>query len=304
MRKIFLVCLVIISLPCFAQESSQRRAEEKRDNHGERLDSLDSIAHHEMVISNQHKHEIRRERKKDKIDSLINQEEEGVINYRTQTDFGVKLVSDGYGIFMDIGKAKSIKRSVLYQLEFGERKSPRELKQSSSDSPDPAASEIILGKENFVYYAKLGVQEQYLLANKANKNGVNITCNIGGGLSLAILRPYEYEVEYQVDPVNDPNNIAFKYVQFNTLLTDSTISYPIGGPSIDQGWDDLSIVPGVYGKAAVRFDYGHYTKTVTALEIGLAGEYYTQKIPIIFGTAPKQSFLSIYAAVVFGWRRK
>jgi hypothetical protein len=273
MRKIFSVCLVIAALPCFAQQinsSSQRRSAE------------------------------RREIKQQKIDSLIHQQEEGVINYRTQTDFGVKLVSDGYGIFMDIGKAKSVKRSVLYQLEFGERKNAKEAKQSSNNSPDPAAAQMIFGKLNFVYYAKLGVQEQYLLANKANKHGVNITCNVGGGLSLAILRPYEYEVEYQVAE----NLYAFKYEQFNTLLRDTTVSFPIGGPSISQGWDDLSLTPGVYGKAAVRFDYGHYTKTVTALEIGISGEYYTKKIPIIYEVAPKQSYLSVYAAIIFGWRRK
>jgi hypothetical protein len=270
MRKIFLVCLVIAALPCFAQQSNTGFPETRSRE--------------------------RQEKKQERIDSLIKQEEEGVINYRRQTDFGVKLVSDGYGIFMDIGKAKSIKRSVLYQAEFGERKSAKEVKQSSGDSPDPNSSQLIFGKENFVYYAKFGLQEQYLLANKANKNGVNITCNVGGGLSLAILRPYEYEVEDMYGNL--------KYVQFNTLLTDTTISFPFGGPSISQGWDDLSLTPGVYGKAAIRFDYGHYTKTVTALEIGLSGEYYTKKIPIIYNTAPKQSYLSVYAAIILGWRRK
>jgi len=161
MRKIFLFFLVIAALPCFAQESN--------------------------MSSSQKRSQERREKKKEKIDSLINQEEEGIINYRKQTDFGAKLTSDGYGIFMDIGRAKSVKRSVLYQLEIGERKSAREIKQSNTN--DPASSPFILGKENFFYYTKLGVQEQFLLANKANKNGVNITCNIGGGLSFAILRP-------------------------------------------------------------------------------------------------------------------
>jgi len=278
MRKIFLFFLVIAALPCFAQESN--------------------------MSSSQRRSQERREKKKEKTDSLINQEEEGIINYRKQTDFGAKLTSDGYGIFMDIGRAKSVKRSLLYQLEIGERKSAREVKQSTADSPDPSSSPLIFGKENFVYYTKLGVQEQFLLANKANKNGVNITCNIGGGLSLAILRPYEYEVEYYVNPNDSNSGTAFKYVQFNQFFTDSTISFPIGGPSISQGWDDLSVVPGVYGKAAVRFDYGHYTKTVAAIEIGLSAEYYTKAIPILYGVTPEQSFMSVYATIIFGWRRK
>ncbi len=91
---------------------------------------------------------------------------------------------------------------------------------------------------------------------------------------------------------------------FNSLLTDTTISYLIGGPSISQGWEDLSLTPGVYGKVALRFDYGHYTKTVTAVEIGLSGEYYAKKIPIVYGSAPNQSFLTAFVDILFGWRRK
>jgi hypothetical protein len=194
---------------------------------------------------------------------------------------------------MDIGRAKSIKRSVLYQVEISERKNQKEYKQNSGD---PSASPLIFGKENFIYTGKFGIQEQYLLANKANKNGVNITCNIGGGLALSLLRPYEYEVQ--------DNSGTLKYVQFNNLLTDTTISYLIGGPSIGQGWEDLSLVPGVYGKAALRFDYGHYTKTVTALEIGVSGEYYTKKIPLVYGSDPQQFFLSAFVDILFGWRKK
>jgi hypothetical protein len=267
MRKIFLVCLVIAALPGFAQQSNTSYPQSKS--------------------------QIKKEKKKEKIDSLVRQEEQGVINYTRQTDFGVKLVSDGYSLFMDIGRAKSIKRSVLYQVEIGERKNPKEYKQNPGD---PSYSPIILGKENFVYYLKMGVQEQYLLANKANKNGVNITCNIGGGISLAILRPYEYQ---SIDSTDG----SIKYVQFNTLLTDPNLFY-LGGPSLGQGWEDLSLTPGVYGKAALRFDYGHYTKTVTALEIGVSGEYYTKKIPIIYGSDPQQFFLTAFVDVLFGWRKK
>jgi hypothetical protein len=268
MRKIFLFFLVIATLPCFAQESD--------------------------ISSSQRRSQERKEKKKEKTDSLINQEEEGIINYRKQTDFGAKLVSDGYGIFMDIGRAKSVKRSLLYQLEIGERKSTREVKQSNTN--DPTSSPFILGKENFFYYTKLGVQEQFLLANKANKNGVNITCNIGGGLSFAILRPYEYEV-LEADG-------SSKFVQLNTIIADTTIQGLLGGPTLSQGWEDLSLVPGIYGKAALRFDYGHYSKTVTALEIGISAEYYTKNIPILYAVAPQQSFISVYAAIMFGWRRK
>ena len=41
----------------------------------------------------------------------------------------------------------------------------------------------------------------------------------------------------------------------------------------------MTVVPGLYAKAAIRFDYGSYNEVMSALEVGIAGEYYTKKIP-------------------------
>ncbi|MEI9956797.1 MAG: hypothetical protein WDM90_10960 [Ferruginibacter sp.] len=42
----------------------------------------------------------KKEEKRKRIDALIKQEEEGVIAYKKQTAYGVKLTSDGYGFFL------------------------------------------------------------------------------------------------------------------------------------------------------------------------------------------------------------
>ena len=72
---------------------------------------------------------------------------------------------------------------------------------------------FIYGKENFFYPVKLGVQQQILLGNKSNKNGVSITGNYGGGLSLALLRPYYLQVQKGNDFVfvkyNSPDSSFF-----------------------------------------------------------------------------------------------
>ena len=44
----------------------------------------------------------KKEEKRKRIDALIKQEEEGVIAYKKQTVYGVKLISDGYGAFLEI----------------------------------------------------------------------------------------------------------------------------------------------------------------------------------------------------------
>src|SRR5437868_11536353 len=73
----------------------------------------------------------RREENRKRINALIKQEEEGVIAYEKSTAFGAKLINDGYGIFFEIGRAKSVKKGLLFQLELSEHKNPKEEKQSN-----------------------------------------------------------------------------------------------------------------------------------------------------------------------------
>ena len=142
----------------------------------------------------------RKEAKRDKVNAQIKAEEEGVVAYKKHFAFGIKLISDGYGISFEKGYSKSVKKATLFQLEISERKHQKEEKQSNPN-PGVSSSPIIYGKINFFYPIKLGVQKQFLLGNKSNKNGVSITANVGGGLSLGLLRPYELQVEKNNDLV-------------------------------------------------------------------------------------------------------
>jgi hypothetical protein len=134
----------------------------------------------------------RKEQKRERINTLIKQEEEGVIAYKKHFATGIKLISDGYGIFFEKGYAKSIRKATLFQVEISERKHQKEEKQTTSYI---SSVPFIYGKINFFYPIKLGMQMQYVLGNKSNKNGVSITANAGGGITLGLLRAYEIEVD-------------------------------------------------------------------------------------------------------------
>jgi hypothetical protein len=61
--------------------------------------------------------------------------------------------------------------------------------------------------------------------------------------------------------------------------------------------------PGAYIKAALRFDYGRFNETVSAIEVGVSLEAYTQKIPIMLFQEDKQLFFQAYVAIGFGKRK-
>ncbi|MEI9934293.1 MAG: hypothetical protein WDM71_05450 [Ferruginibacter sp.] len=41
---------------------------------------------------------------------------------------------------------------------------------------------------------------------------------------------------------------------------------------------------------------------MSAIEVGIAVDYYTQKIPLIIFNDPKQFFVSAYVSLIFGGR--
>ncbi len=261
MKKILLIVItVIMVLPVMAQET--RKSSKK---------------------------EIRRQR----INEIVKQEEEGVIKYKKHTAFGIKLTTDGYGGFLEIGRGRSVKSALLFQLDIAERKHPKDHKQQIYSNTSPE----IFGKINFFYPVKLGVQKQFLFGNKGNKNGVSITGNVGGGFIIGLLRPYMVEVEKNGERV---------FVQYNSADSTDYFLEPathIGGPGFGTGWKYMKVTPGLYVKPALRFDYGKYNEMVSAVEVGLAAEFYTKKIPQIVYLKQKQFFFSAYVSIMFGRRK-
>jgi len=240
----------------------------------------------------QNRKEQRQQEKRERIEEMMQQEEEGVIIYNSSFVFGAKLVTDGYGVFFELGKSKSVNKATLFQLEISERKHIKEEKMGSIYSN---SAPLIYGKENFFYPVKLGIQKQILLGNKANKNGVSVTGNYGGGLSVGLLRPYYVQIPdgNQVGYIkyNGPDSLDFLYGQV------------LGGPSLSKGWNEITVSPGAYAKLGLRFDYGIYNEVVSAIEVGFTAEYYAKKIPQMVYNEQKQFFYGAYFAILFGKRK-
>jgi hypothetical protein len=242
------------------------------------------------VSSNKKTH---RQEKQQRIDAIVKQEEEGVLKFKKQFVAGFKLTNDGAGGFLEFAKAQTKSKGLLFQLEFTERKHVKEEKLQNEYA---STSPVIYGKINYFYPVKLGVQKQYLLGNKSNKNGVSVTANFGGGFSLGLLRPYLVEV--------DKGNGDYAFVGYNSPDSNYFLNGPIvGGPSLSNGWNQLKFVPGMYLKPAVRFDYGKYNELVSAVEIGATAEYYFKKIQQMINVKQHKFFLGAYVALIFGRRK-
>ncbi len=235
--------------------------------------------------------------KEEKLRKMILQEEQGAIIFQKQTIFGVKLNTDGYGAFAELARFKTARRSNLYSLDLGERKSSKEEKITSAQG-GYLSNPYIFGKINNFYYAKLGYAQQRLIGNKGNKNGVAVSAIYGGGFSAALLKPYYLKVA-------DPNNNEVKDVKYNKnedVFLDNQ-NLVLGSSGFGKGFGEMKFTPGAFLKTAMRFDYGRYNELVSAIEVGLNVEMYAKKLPVMLLNKDRQLFFNAYAAIAFGRRK-
>lgn len=237
--------------------------------------------------------------RREKINQLIKQEEEGALIYQKQGAFGFKFNTDAWSMFYEHGKYKTINTTNLWWAEFGERKDRKEEKVPTLSASQGflVISSYIYGKRNNFYYLKAGIGQQKLIGGKGNKNGVAVSAIYGGGFSAGLLKPYYLEI--QNPSTNQREEI--KYNNNDSLFLDPTIIIGKGG--FTKGFNEIKFVPGVHARAALRFDYGRYNEVLSAMEVGVNAEYYTQSMPILLLNKERKLFFNAYIALVFGKRK-
>ncbi|HWK06536.1 MAG TPA: hypothetical protein VNS58_23035 [Puia sp.] len=236
----------------------------------------------------------RKNAKKERIQNLQKMEEEGDLIFNKHTVFGIKLATDGYGLYFEKGKFRTPTRTRLLQFELNEKKSNKEHKITTS--PDGFNySSVVPYKLNNFYELKGSIGEQRLIGGKGNKNGVSVTALYSGGVSLGLIKPYYVNVQ---DAAGVTSQKTFTQLQSDTA---AEVVTGAAGPFV--GWGHLSVKPGLNAKTAMRFDYGRLNQTISAIEVGLTGEFYFGKIPQVTLVPQKQFFFNAYVCLLFGSRK-
>jgi len=251
------------------------------------------IAQNNPPASRKAAREQKKLERKQRIDDLIRQDEEGEIIYNKQGAFMLKLNTDGYSIGYEYGKFQSNRKSLLFQFELAEKKHKKEKREGYFDPEQVRVNYLVFGKLNTFYQLKLGIARQQVIGGKGNKNGVAVSGVYGGGLIIGFAKPYMYDVEDEFG-----NSFQSKYPE----IIDSSYNV-VKAKGLSGGWSKLKVRPGLYAKTGLRFDYGRMNETVAAIEVGLAGEFYSSKIPQMLYSKDKQFFFSGYVAILLGRRK-
>jgi hypothetical protein len=229
--------------------------------------------------------------KRERINNLLKQEEEGEIIFSKQSAFGIKLNTDGYGLSYEIGRFKSARVANIFQIEINEKKHKKEKRTSLLNGFN--FNSVIYGKLNNFYQVKLNAGQQRIIGGKGNKNGVAVMAVYTGGLAVGLQKPYFVDV---ID------NAQQRYRKTYPTIIDSGFIEQ-GASGFTVGWNKVQPKFGLSAKGALRFDYGRFNETVSAIEVGLNAEYYFGKVAQMTYNPEKSFFFNAYISLLLGRRK-
>jgi hypothetical protein len=231
-------------------------------------------------------------------DSDLNNEN---IPVKNELFVGGGINTAGFQVKIAWGMIVNHVRTIGFVTEFGEIKNARERHQTydglSLNGGAPKA--FIYGKRNNLFFTRLGYQEKFYLSGK-NRRAVSLGFTYSAGFSLGMIRPYYLDLIYRNNG-GIPTIVAEKYSELNMLkfLNPQEVDGP-SGPA--YGWDEIDLTPGFFLKAGLLIDWGAYDAVLKDVEVGVAADFFSKKIPLMIFEENTPVFVNLYININLGHR--
>jgi len=134
----------------------------------------------------------------------------------------------------------------------------------------------------------------YFFIKKIDQGGIAIRYVFSGGPSFSLYKPIYYDVLY---------HISLYEVEINQEKFSVSIHKPeeiYRQSSFMKGINEIKIVPGVYGKAGINFEYSKLDRVIHAIEIGVTLDAFLKKIPIMASEDNLRLFPALFVSYRFG----
>lgn len=231
---------------------------------------------------------------------------------RTELSAGLRMNTDGWGIFVDKGYVRSeeTKYSDMFhdmrivQLELDEHKDPKEIKNAMTDQAsggNQKTKPFIFGKINNVYALKIGYGIRKMIAGKPEPGTVSIHWVGIGGIALGMEKPYYLDGYVPQDNFGTLVPATFKYSD-ETKESFLNAQYITGSAGFQKGLGEILLIPGIHAKTALHFDFAATRRTAMAVETGIGIEYYARAIKLMANQEAKPYFANLFASFQFGRR--
>ena len=212
------------------------------------------------------------------------------IFYRNEKSVAVLLNTNGVGINGRYAKRINARRKTIFEGDINSIKHKKEVKVSSEIYT--ANRSYVFGKTNLFFNVRAGYGKQVEMFRKVDRGGISIRRFYSFGPTIGILKPIYYDVVYQISGTE----LLLETVKFDNSMH----GYIYGKASFFKGLDELSVVPGAYGKCGFMFEYSRNDISLHALEAGIVVDVFPKKIPIMATEQNDFLFLGLFVSYRIG----
>lgn len=210
---------------------------------------------------------------------------------RNESSCSFLLNSNGWGINYQYGKMIDAFNKKTYNIDIVGIRHPKEIKTSNPYFPN--LKRFVFGKKNNFYCLRFGLGKQKKLYSKLDKGGVEIRYFYSAGPTIGILKPIYYEILYF-----SSGSYQIKTEKFNTSIHSIFDIYERA--SFFKGFNEISVIPGIYSKIGASFEFSKKDENVNAIEIGATLEVFPKDIKIMATKNNGFYFASLFVSYRFG----
>jgi len=228
-----------------------------------------------------------------------------VYNKELAFDFRINTFR-GFSFAVNVGKIITYDKTRYYHFEFGNLRHPKEFKQNDQFSRRFGGQRsFFFGKQNSMFVVRGGWGTKKYLSEKASTRGVAIGINYEIGPSIGILKPYYLEISRALDSgVAVTREERYSPENAAAFLNPDLIQ---GSAPFSKGITELSFLPGAQAKFSFHFDWGAFDEYVKAMDIGIMGDFYLKRAPILVddgleGVQNRQFFINLFVSLQLGKR--
>jgi hypothetical protein len=228
--------------------------------------------------------------------SIAGVEETGIV-YRKTRSMGFYLHSRGSGISFRRGINETGFRSAQFDFSLQTLRHPKEIRSVNPFSDNAVG--YIYGKRNSIIMLRTGWGKQFILHPEGDKGGVETGFCLYGGATWALLKPVYLNVYYFDDNFG---------VRERTERYDPMLHYPdniSGRAPFLVGLGESRFSAGLYGNAAMQFEFGKKQQHLRYLEAGIAADFMARPIEIMANNPAERLFITLYIRLMYGklWNR-
>ena len=212
-----------------------------------------------------------------------------------ERSFGAIFHTQGWGIKFSKGFNKTAFNRRMLVVEMVEMQDPKQIRVINPNALN--GKSYFYGKLNSVFIFRGSYGNYKQLNRKPYWGGVELRFFYMGGVSLGLAKPVYLIIMYMTAPGDYITTSLEKYDPEKHSVDDI-----FGRASFTNGFNEISLYPGIHGKIGLDFDYASYRNKLKSLEVGAMLDIFPRPIPIMAFNDPNYFFLTFYLNFNFGKR--